>query len=198
MNNDELNRLLRSAETPKRDATYWEEFTNRITLEIRREKYLDFKTEKPTAKLRLWFVGVGLVTASVALAFLAGFWRGQNSNPQVIQTVGIQKYLQEIEAMFPNQLQAIIWDKKGAHLILSETANVPNSTPLLVTIYNGQKSKSILTFSGQEIQVNGEKCEVLLDGKQNVLLVGEHRIWSSDGVQNGKNVWIEAKAMGQL
>jgi hypothetical protein len=91
----------------------------------------------------------------------------------------VQKCYREIEAMFPNQVQAIIFDEAGSRIVLAEKPGVPDSTPLYLRICGPQGCQQVVTFSGQEIQVNGENWEVLTDAAGNVLLVGNKFVWSS-------------------
>jgi hypothetical protein len=39
--------------------------------------------------------------------------------------------------------------------------------------------KRFITFSGQQIKVNGESFEVLVDRQGEVLLVGDAKVWKS-------------------
>jgi hypothetical protein len=90
-----------------------------------------------------------------------------------------RKCFQEIQPLFPHQLQAIVFDRQGARLVLAETADVPVSPPLYLKICGPKGCQQFVTFSGQQIRVNGEVCDVLLDSQGNVLVVGGQLVWSS-------------------
>jgi hypothetical protein len=79
--------------------------------------------------------------------------------------------------MFPNQVRAIVFTKDGAQLLLSEKADVPASSPVWLKVCDAKGCESVVTFSGQRVPVKGELCDVLVDSKQNVLVVGQKQYW---------------------
>jgi len=91
----------------------------------------------------------------------------------------VQKCYREIETMFPNQIQAIMFNEAGSRIVLAEKADVPDSTPLYLKICGPRGCQQVVTFSGQQIRVNGENWDVLMDAAGNVLLVGRQFVWSS-------------------
>jgi hypothetical protein len=106
---------------------------------------------------------------------LARALRREHKRPPALEA---QKYFHEIEGLFPNQLQAIVLDQTGARLVLSPAADVPRSPPLYLRICGPDGCQRFVTFSGQQIRVNGEACEVLVDRRGRVLLVGRDTVWS--------------------
>jgi hypothetical protein len=100
--------------------------------------------------------------------------------------------------MFPNQIRAIVQDEDGGvKLVLSDTGDVPASAPLYVRISDGKRWSSFVTFSGQEIQVGGQKITVLADARGGVILAGNQFVWSSSepGSAAG-HLKIEARNLG--
>jgi hypothetical protein len=85
----------------------------------------------------------------------------------------------EVTALFPNQLEAIVFDQQGSHVVLSERADQPIASPIYVKLCDGKQCKRFITFSGQQIKVNGESFDVLIDRQGEVLLVGDAKIWNS-------------------
>jgi hypothetical protein len=81
--------------------------------------------------------------------------------------------------MFPQQIRSIAFDQQGARLTLAETADVPVSPALYVRIIGPGGCENFVTFSGQQIRVNGDVFEVLVDRRGGILLVGEEVVWSS-------------------
>ena len=122
---------------------------------------------------------MSLATACIVLGFVIGFWKGRDSGPPAQQLAQMQKYFREIEALFPNQVQAIVFDGPKAELVLSESPNVPASPPILITIAQDHTSRRVITFSGQTIRINGDSCEVLLNAQGQVFLVGPKWFWCS-------------------
>ena len=198
MTNDELENLLRTAKVPERTSDQWEEFPKGVMRAIRRN---DTPVTADHRQLRSSFGSFwvfGLATACVFAAFVFGFWRGQQAHSKEKDIAAIQKYYREIESLFPNQLQAVVIDSKGPRFVLSDSANVARSIPLLVRICEGKQCKTVVTFSGQKIQLNDDICEVLLDSKGNVLIVGDDIAWSSAEGTSRLPVRLQARALEQL
>jgi hypothetical protein len=177
MTNAELDKLLKSAPTPERDAEYWDDFPGRVTRQLNPVRSPGFSRLGPHPTRR-WAWGLGLAAACAVAGFLLGSWRTRVAAEER-QWAAMQTYFREISAMFPNQLQAIVIDERGPRLVLSEQPDVPTSEPLFVRICRAQGCQSFITFSGQQIQVNGERYEVLSDARGHVLLVGQKLVWSS-------------------
>jgi hypothetical protein len=54
-----------------------------------------------------------------------------------------------------------------------------------------------VTFSGQEIQVNGQKLTVLSDARGGIILTGKQFLWSNTGqIAMQNHLKIEAKDLG--
>ena len=101
--------------------------------------------------------------AGVVLAFAIGHWRGRmetSATPGPRQP-GQRKTHSETRALFANRIRAIVQDDRGLNLLLSDRGDVPDSPPLYVRICDGLHCSSFVTFSGQEIQVGGQKITVL-------------------------------------
>ena len=178
MNNSELDHLLQSAPTPEREAGYWETFPRSVTVRLGTGQSSAFRrpVRRPSSLL---LGGLGFATACVVIGLAIGFWQGRASNLHASQVAGMQKFFREVEALFPNQVRAIILDERGPRLVLSEKADVPASTPLWLKISSPSGSQSVLTFSGQQIPVDGDACDVLIDAGGHVLVVGSKLVWSS-------------------
>jgi hypothetical protein len=113
------------------------------------------------------------------------------------QLAAARKYFQEIESLFPNQLQAIIFDQQGPHLALAERADVPASSPLYLRICGAGGCKDYLTFSGQEIQLDGQTLTVLSDARGGIILAGNQFVWSSTvQTPTDSQLKIEARNLG--
>ena len=53
------------------------------------------------------------------------------------------------------------------------------ATPLWIKVCEGRQCRTIVTFSGQELQIAREKVEVLADAQGQIVLVGNRLFWSS-------------------
>ena len=104
------------------------------------------------------------------------------------------KLIRETLALFPNRVRAIVQDEHGLNLVLSDQENVPASTPIYVRICDGKRCSSLVTFSGQEIQIAGQKLTVLSQPDGGIILEGNKFAWSSsEPVYAGRKIKIEAK-----
>jgi hypothetical protein len=208
MNESELNEVLKRATVPERKADYWEQFPRRVTTELERlrqtapvQRLSDASHAWPWAAV-FRFLGakpafaVGVAVVCLALGFFLGFWRGQRSPGSDPQLAAARKYFNEIEALFPNQVRAIVFDQQGTHLVLAQEPNLPASPPLYLKICGPRGCQRFVTFSGQQIRVNGDVCDVLADGRGDVLVVGRHVLWSGSraGIRSGQ-YQIEARAL---
>lgn len=212
MTNKELNALLQSAKLPEPPAPYWTNFTKRVLSKIAHdaaspgEKW-ERRAEVPRAKnpaLPLWLFGLkpgpalafGALVLLVAASFWFGVWHGKRQAFSEPSLAELTKYYHEIQALFPNQLQAIVFESSGPRLVLADKGNVAASPPLYLKICGPSGCKGILTFSGQQIQINGDRCDVLVDHSGTVIIAGQQFLWSS-AQTSGKNgaYRIEAKAI---
>jgi hypothetical protein len=189
MKDTELNEVLKRAAAPERGADYWERFPSKVTAEIeRRRKTAGAAAGEPTtwvwtSAFRL-LVGqpafaLGVAVVCLALGFALGSWNGHHSPGEDLQFAQARKYFRELDALFPRQLQTIVFDQQGTHLVLAPEANLPASPPLYVKICGPKGCQRFVTFSGQQIRVNGDVCDVLVDHQGNVLVVGRDIVWSS-------------------
>lgn len=194
MNDAELDATLKAARIPPMPANYTETFPQTVLNKVRS----DFAAAAPRPR-RLWLPqwGWGLaMTLCLLIAFTVGYWRGQSGNPQDVLANG--KLVQETMAMFPNQVRAILADGHGVKLVLAEKPEVPASTPVYVRIRDGRQSTSLVTFSGQELQLAGQKVTILCDANGGIILEGSQFVWSSkERVYAGKKLVIEAKLLSQ-
>jgi hypothetical protein len=185
MNNDELDKILKSPRVPERAGDYWEKFPGRVMAKLHRHKQ---NAEAPQLArsvssfrfFRLPVFGAGLAVAFMLLGFGLGFWKGRKSiAPERAQLAEALKCYREAVDLFPNQIQSIVFDENGPHLVLAEQPNVPSSTPLYVKICGPAGCQRFVTFSGQQIHFNGDTFDVLVDRRGDVKVVGAQSVWSS-------------------
>jgi hypothetical protein len=208
MNDAELNEVLKRATVPEREADYWERFPGRVMTELERRRHAAPAPAKTlaspawswTGALRMLLsrpaLAAGVAVVCLGLAFVLGLWRGQRSLSDDPQLAAARKYFHEIDALFPNQVQAIVFDQRGTHLVLAKEPNVPASPPLYLKVCGPKGCQRFVTFSGEQIRVNGDVCDVLADGRGEVLLVGRQLLWSgSKAVAASGGYQVEARAL---
>jgi len=192
MNDPELNRLLKSSKAPRPPKGYWEEFPDRVERGLRRPA----REERPR---NAWIprLAWGLSLASICLA--VGFLIGRQGGSPGVASNGLlrnEALLRETMAMFPNRVRAIVEDASGLNLVLSDEADVPVSEPLWLKIRSGGQTETLVTFSGQEIEVAGRKLTVLSDAQGGVLLVGDRFYWTTaDSGSAGADLMIQAEVL---
>ncbi len=182
MTDAELNELLRQAHTPERAPDYWDSFSYRVRAALpaagQRETLPRPAEVRPRGGLRLT-AALGLVAACLVLAVMVISRRvcPLSLTPQDLATANT--YLRELEALFPNQVQAVVFEPSGPRLELADGAEVPAALPVYLRTVGPNGCRSFITFSGQQIRLNGERIEVLVDARGEVLLVGGDTAWTS-------------------
>jgi hypothetical protein len=196
MKPSELDHLLKSAPPPEPSGPYWDEFPKRVMAKVHWQTHEPGSSRRqPDLRRRVPAWALGLAAACVVIAaFGIGFWRGRESGPDDRQLAAARKYYQEVEALFPNQVRAIAFGRQGPSLTLADRADVPPSTPFYLKICGPKGCQEFITFSGQQIQIDGEKCEVLADGRGRIIIVGKDAVWSAE--TSSKAVRVEAKPLG--
>jgi hypothetical protein len=177
MNDSELNQLLKSAPVPEPQPEYWREFPGTVVRRLRQGDGGGATEPRLRPALPRW--SLGLTAACLVIGFAIGLWPTGQSPAANGLTAQNLKLLREVTAMFPNSVRAIIADEAGVRLVLSDRPDVPVSSPLLIRVCQGERCQSVITFSGQTVELAGIPLEVLTDAHGHVLLVGEGGVWSS-------------------
>lgn len=195
MNKHELDSILKKARLPEIPGELAEMFPRQTVARIKRG-------ELPTRALRsfaprlAWAFGL---VACVALAFTIGRWNGrmQSGASAANDSLASLKLIRETLSMFPNRVRAIVKDEHGLNLILSDKPDVPASAPIYVQISNGKHTSSLVTFSGQEVQIAGQQVTVLADAHGGVILAGQNFVWSdTKRIYADGNLKIKAEYLG--
>jgi len=176
MNDSELEKKLKAVRGPALTADYQEAFTRRVLSNLR--------SAPPTAMpLRC--------SRRPRLAWGIAWHLRKAADPDVLADA---KLIQETLAMFPHRVRAIVRDERGIELVLSDGEDVPASPPIYVRICDGEKCASVVTFSGQEIQIAGRELTVLAEAGGGIILEGNQLAWSSSGGgASNRGLKIQAK-----
>jgi len=194
MNDFDLDQKLKAARVPERDEDYWESFPRLILAGLRRAPVRP-QAEAHWLPRLAWSGGLAIVCLVIGFALGHRHGRMEKSDPYALLQNG--KMLQEVITMFPHRVRAIVQDQQGVQLVLSDRPDVPVSTPLWVKICDGEHCAALVTFSGQEIQVEGRKLTVLADTHGGIILTGDRFVWSSDQpVNDSAGLKIEARRLG--
>ena len=160
MMKDQLNQCLRQARVPDRSPGYWEVFPRRVVSRLAEESRLK------AAPTRQWGWALGATAVILVVTLVTLFRPTRPAGPDYA------KLYREIAAVFPGQVEAIVADAGGVRLVLSETPQPRSSMPLLVRACSPTGCRSVITFSGQQVPINGDHWDVLLDGADKVIVAG--------------------------
>jgi hypothetical protein len=197
MNTPELESVLKKARTPEISGESLEMFPRLIAARLNRNVPAVRATRNFSPRLA-WAFGLAVCAA---VAFAIGHWSGRLERGTIPATDSLAslKLVREMVAMFPNRVRAIVQDERGLNLVLSDYDDVPVSPALYVHICDGKHCSSFVTFSGQEIQVAGQKLTVLADARGGIILEGNQWLWSSmEPIYAGNHLKIEARDLGSI
>lgn len=193
MNNTELEKLLKSVPPPERPPEFWEQLARRVSTRIHRQAKLGTAPgSEPRGWWSSWTWGFSAAAACLVIAFALGNWRGTKQPGGLLQN---EKVVREVLAMFPNQVQAIVQDENGLRLSLADKPDVPISTPFWIKVCDGKHCRSFITFSGQTVQIAGQRVEVLADAQGKVMLLGDRFFWSSADVAPRDHLRIDVRQL---
>ena len=195
MNRTELESILKKARLPEIPGESLEMFPRQTVARLQRGG-LPGHAARSFAPRLVWAFGLA---ACIVIAFVIGHWSGRMESGTTAATDSLtnMKLIRETLEMFPNRVRAIVKDERGLNLILSDKPDVPASTPIYVRISDGEHSSSLVTFSGQEIQIAGQNVTVLSQADGGIILEGSNFLWAEGrAIYAERNVNIEAKNLG--
>ncbi len=198
MKKPELDSILNQARLPEIPEESLELFPRRIVTRLKRNEpsVRAPQNVSPLLPRLAWAFGLA---ACVVIAFAISLKHGGIKTEAVSTNDDLAdiKVIRETLALFPNRVRAIVQDEHGLHLVLSDTDDVPASPPLYVSICDGKNCSSLVTFSGQEIQIAGQKVTVLADAHGGIILTGNQFVWSNaERTHVGGHLQIKAKNLG--
>jgi hypothetical protein len=192
MNNPELESILKQARLPEPSEESLELFPRQIVSRIKRNEP-SVRAARNFSPHLAWAFGLAVC---VVLVFVIGHERGKREIVPANDSLANIKLIQEMLALFPNRVRAIVQDEHGLNLVLSDHDDVPVSTPLYIRISDGNNNSSFVTFSGQEIQIAGQKVTVLSDARGGIILAGNQFAWSNtERLYASGDLKIEAKPL---
>ena len=196
MTDSELNQKLAAARSPKLDPDYADDFSRTVFARLRSALAPRIPAARPWLPRLVW--STSFAVFFLIAGFAIGHWRGSGETDRAAagNLLANAKLINETLAMFPHRVRAIIQNEHGLQLVLAEQPEVPDSPPLFVKICDGKNCSSLVTFSGQDLEIAGQKISILADGNGGIILEGSQFIWSSTGhnpLRNGLR--IEAKCL---
>ena len=197
MNDSDLDKKLKAARVPARDEDYWESFPRLVSAKLRTVPAKRPGVERHCLPRLAW--GGGIAFACLMLGFTLGHWHGQKQKNDPYALLQNGKMLREVLTLFPNRVRAIVQDEHGVQLVLAGQPDVPVSTPIYVRICDGEQCASLVTFSGQELEIAGQKVTILSDTRGGIILMGNQFVWSSTARNDAQNhLKIEARSLAPV
>ena len=192
MNDQELDHLLKSAAPPGREEEYWREFPAQVRRSLRDDAAQP--GPRSTSWRLFWKLGFVGACAVVAAVFLlkSGHPRQAVDGMELSE---LRRCYQELAGMFPRQLQAVVLESGQFRLQVSGGSEVPDSPPLLVRVCRASRCATVVTFSGQQVEVLGRKFEVLADGRGGIIFLGQEGVWKPGQAPVGDEWRFEAAGL---
>jgi len=192
MDNPELDRHLRAVPGPALTPAYRQAFTEKVLANLRSAPVRTLPPRRSWTPRFAW----ALATAGcIVLAFWIGRWHGRAEAGEDV--LANAKLIHETLALFPHRVRAIVRDQHGLNLVLADDGDVAASPPIYVRISDGKNSASMVTFSGQEIQLGGEKLTVLAEADGGIILEGKQLLWNNGrAIVAAKGMTIQARNLG--
>lgn len=182
MNNDQLDRLLRSTRPPTRPAGYWESFPEGVLRRLRQEVRPSSKSPERRSPLWLLISWLAIGGATIALGLSLVWPKTMPSEPTAFTASELQAYREiwsQITTLFPHQVRAVILGPDGPQVVLSDQPNLPVAPPVVLRRCADDGCRTALTFSGQAIHLGNHQLEVLTDSRGGVIVAGEDAVWPS-------------------
>jgi len=191
MNNDQLHALLQELKVPAPDEDMKAKALHRATIALASPD-----TAPEARPLRFpW-----LTPALAALVILMGAYiLFHSSGPDRPAPPSIAAVLQEMEALFPNRISALIWRNGELTVELAEPSGTPGN-PVEIVLTRDNDQIRVISYSGREVCVNlgGQQVcfEVLLSGTDDsAILLGQHYIWTPQNPASLEGFEIQVTTM---
>jgi hypothetical protein len=178
MNNRKLNELLRAVEPPQRNVLYWESFPARVHAQLARPTPRKEVVTGNWRALRTWGLRFATVALIIGLFLVMKITQPARSRDRDLRV--LRNCYRETAGLFSGQLKALRIEAGTFKLDLSERPDVPNSVPLFVRACNNSRCSVAVTFSGQQIELLGQKFEVLADGRGGIMLLTAQGVVSAE------------------
>lgn len=192
MNDRELDHLLKSAAPPGREEEYWREFPARVRRSLGDDSARLVRNSSSALRIS-WKLGLTGACAVVAAIFLLRFTNPKD--PGAMELGELRKCYRELATLFPKQLQAVVLESGQFRLQVSGGSEVPDSPPLLVRVCRASRCATVVTFSGQQVEVLGRKFEVLADGRGGIIFLGQEGVWKPGQAPVGDEWRFEAAGL---
>lgn len=180
MKDSELNKLLRSVRPPERSPEEKSGFPGAVVHQLSRP-VRQSSGAGGIGNLRIPLLGVGFAVACLILGFIAGRFPEKQVEAPVVAagTPDYGKLFKEVALLFPDRLRGVVVRGNEVELLLAEQPERPATNPLLVEICQNGRCRTVLTFSGQKLEVDGHTIEVLAGADDRLIVLADSQVWTS-------------------
>jgi hypothetical protein len=196
MNDQSLKRILRGLEIPEPDDAARERALHRAVVALKNADTAGSSRDlrPPRLFLRRPLTFCGAMGAAALLVFLTVPRPRHDASPATAQTL-----LEQMEIVFPGQLDAVIERDGKVEVALAAQPSAPSAQPLLLTFVRGSRAFRVLSYSGRRVCVEmdgGRICfDALLTGDGSVILSGDHFLWTNQNPAPLAGYQVEAAVL---
>lgn len=179
MNDLELDKLLRSAKVPQQSEEQKAEFPDEVVCQLSRPQGRVAAPEVKRPRFPLWATGFAL--ACLAIGFMVGRFPDKPiATPQAAaKPPDYAKLFKEVAILFPDRLRGVIVRGGKMELVLADQPERTAANPLLVEICHNGLCRTVITFSGQKLDIDGRSIEVLTGANDRVIVLADNELWTS-------------------
>jgi hypothetical protein len=175
MNDDVLRRRLHDLRAPEASASARERARHRALVAFQQGGSVSAEEPAPRGFDWSWCPALALALVVTLLPFL--FF--PRPNPENL--ADDRQILQQMEKLFPNQINAVVEENGKVDLSITESPVVGADQPVLVIFQQGRETIRVLSYSGHRVCLMlGQKkncLEVLATPTGNVILEGDDKVW---------------------
>ncbi|MGV3753956.1 MAG: hypothetical protein ACO1QS_01080 [Verrucomicrobiota bacterium] len=179
MKDPELDKLLRSVQPPERSPEEKVEFPQQVIRQLSRPGHHQTVMVVPKPRFPLW--ALGFATACLVIGFLVGRFPEPPVQPPVaaVSTPDYAKLFKEVATLFPDRLRGVVVRGDELELVLADQPERLAANPLLVEICQDGRCRTVITFSGQKLEVDGHSIEVFTGTDDRVIVLTDNQLWTS-------------------
>lgn len=181
MKDGDLNKLLRTVKVPERSAEERAEFPQEVVRQLSRPGHQQQEGAGNRWSLPLW--ALGFATVCLVIGFIVG--RMPEKSPALqsavpkMNAVEYAKLFKEVATLFPDRLRGVVVRNGEMELILADQPERAMTTPLLVEFCQNGRCRTVITFSGQKLDIDGHTIEVLTGTNDRVIVLADNQVWTS-------------------